>query len=343
MGLKFKDIVTRKETSLHELKDKVLAVDTMNLLYQFLTTIRGPDGSAFTDKEGRVTSHLIGLFNRTTTLMEHGLKLVFVFDGKAPDIKQKTWEKRSEVKKQASLLLEKAKEDGDIASMKRYSSRTVVLTKDMIEDAKKVLTALGLPIVQAPSEGEAQTAFMVKEGDAFASISQDYDNLIFGCPTLIRNLSIVGKRKKAGTLGYTVVKPEMILLEDVLKELTLTRDELIILAILVGTDYNPGGIKGIGPKKGLKLVQENKDVESIFTQVEWNKHYPDLDWKIIFDTIKHIPTTKEYNLEWKKINEENLLTLLKGFDFHEERVKSKLDKLTKQQTKLNQKGLSSFF
>lgn len=341
MGLKFKEIVTKQEISLHELKGKILAVDSMNLLYQFLTTIRGPDGSSFTDTKGRVTSHLIGLFNRTTTLMEYGLKLVFVFDGKAPEIKLKTWEKRAAVKEQASLQLEKAKDEGDLAAMKRYSSRTVVLTKDMIEDAKRVITALGLPIVQAPSEGEAQTAYMAKQGDAYASVSQDYDNLIFGCPTLVRNLSVVGKRKKMGSLGYTIVKPEVIFLKDVLKTLSLTQDQLIILAMLVGTDYNPEGIKGIGPKKGLKLVQDYQSPEKIFAAVDWNTIYPDLHWKILLDTIKHIPVTDSYSLEWKKFDEKTLLTLLKSFDFDEERIKSKLNKLDTQN--FQQKGLRSFF
>ncbi|MBU1622944.1 MAG: flap structure-specific endonuclease, partial [Nanoarchaeota archaeon] len=98
MGLQFKDLVIKREIAIKDLKGKILAVDSMNLLYQFLTTIRSADGSALTDSKGRVTSHLIGLFNRTTSLMEQGLKLVFVFDGKAPDIKKRTWEKRTKVK-----------------------------------------------------------------------------------------------------------------------------------------------------------------------------------------------------------------------------------------------------
>ncbi len=342
MGLKFKDIVTPKEITIKDLKDKIVAIDTYNLLYQFLTTIRGPDGSPFTDSKGRVTSHLIGLFNRTTSFMEEGLKLVFVFDGTPPAIKKATWEKRSKVKHEASLLLDQATDDQDFAAMKKYSSRTVKLTSDMVADAKKVISALGLPIVQAPSEGEAQTAFMVKHGDAYASISQDYDNLIFGCPTLVRNLSIAGKRKKTGTLGFQVIKPEMIILKDVLTELKLTQDQLIVLAILVGTDYNPGGINGIGPKKGLKLVHKNKeDFIKIFEEVKWSEHYPDLSWEEIFETIKEIPTTTDYVLEWKKVDVENLKELLLGFDFSEQRISSKLGNL--KNDKLAQKGLSSFF
>ncbi|PIN73941.1 flap endonuclease-1 [Candidatus Woesearchaeota archaeon CG10_big_fil_rev_8_21_14_0_10_45_16] len=344
MGLQFKELVVKEELVVKDLKDKILAVDSLNLLYQFLTTIRGVDGSVLTDSKGRVTSHLIGLFNRTTSLMEEGLKLVFVFDGKPPEIKQKTWEKRKAVKKEATLRLKEAEEAGDLEEMRRQASRTAVLNKDMIEDAKRIITTLGLPIVQAPSEGEAQTAYMVTTGDAFASVSQDYDNLIFGCPRLIRNLSIAGKRKKTGKLGFVTVKPELILLDDVLENLKITREQLIVLAILVGTDYNPGGVKGIGPKKGLKLVQAHKDdFDALFKEVKWDEEY-DIPWKKIYDTIKDIPVTDDYSLEWKKIDEEKLFTLLvKEHDFSEERVRSKLEKLQEVQKKGTQKGLGSFF
>jgi len=344
MGLNFKDLVVKKEISIKDLNGKILAIDSMNLLYQFLTTIRGIDGSVLTDSKGRVTSHLIGLFNRTTALMEQGLKLVFVFDGKAPEIKQKTWEKRKVAKEEAALKLKAAREENDLAEMKKFSSRTTVLNKEMIEDAKNLIWGLGLPIVQAPSEGEAQTAYMVKIGDAFASISQDYDNLIFGCPVLIRNLSIAGKRKKKGTLVYQIVKPEAILLDEVLDNLKLSLDQLIVLAILVGTDYNPRGIKGIGPKTALKYLQEYGDnFEEIFELVKWSEQYG-IKWREIFDTIKDIPVTEDYNLEWKKINEDYLLKLLvEGHEFGEQRVKTKLEKLRGEQSKLTQKGLSSFF
>lgn len=345
MGLQFKDLVVRKEIAIKDLSGKVLAVDSMNLLYQFLTTIRSIDGSVLTDSKGRVTSHLIGLFSRTTSLMEAGLKLVFVFDGKAPAIKQKTWEKRTAVKKEASLKLKQAEEAGDVAGMKKFAARTAVLTKEMISDAQNLIKTLGLPIVQAPSEGEAQTAYMVKKGDAYASVSQDYDNLIFSCPLLVRNLSIEGKRKKVGKLAFQKVKPEMILLDDVLEKNKLDLDQLIILAILMGTDYNPGGVKRIGPKTALKLIKEfDHDFMAIFDKVEWEKHYPDLDWKMVFDVIKKMPVTDNYQLEWKQYNEEELFDLLvKEHGFSEERVKTKLTRLRKEQVNLTQKGLSSFF
>ncbi len=344
MGLKFKGIVVKKKIRMESLRGKVLAVDGQNMLYQFLTTIRGPDGSPLTNSKGNVTSHLIGMFNRVTSLMESGMKLVFVFDGKAPCLKAKTWEKRRAVKEEASLLLKEAEKTGDIAGMKKYAGRTAKLTSEMLEDAKKVLLKLGIPVVQAPSEGEAQTAYMAKRGDVYASVSQDYDNLIFDCPTLIRNLSIAGKRKKAGKFAYEKVMPEILLLDENLKEMGIDIDQLIVLAILSGTDYNPAGIKGIGPKKGLKLLHEHgKDFEKIFETVKWSEHY-EISWKEIFDTIKHMKVTDDYDLKWGKVDVAGLVeVLVSGHEFSEDRVRSKLAKLMEKQKKGQQKGLGDFF
>ncbi len=342
MGLQLKDLVIKKEISLSDLKGKVLAVDAYNNLYQYLSTIRGPDGTVFTDKHGRVTSHLIGLFNRTTSLMEQGLKLAFVFDGKAPEIKLKTWEKRSAVKAEALLKLKEAEKEGDVEAMKRFAARTAILSKEMVEDAQRIIAALGLPIIQAPAEGEAQAAHLVKNGDAYACASQDYDNLIFGCPLLLRNLSLEGRRKKTGTLGYEKIKPELISLKEVLLHLGINHEQLILLAILMGTDYNPGGIKGIGPKTALKLVKEHSPAERLFEQAEWNKHFPDLPWQEVYDTIKLMPVTDEYTLDWKPIDDQKLFHLLvEEYDFSAERVKSKLEKL--RAIKVEQKGLRGFW
>ncbi len=345
MGLQFKDLVVKKEISLSDLRGKILAVDSYNLLYQFLTTIRAPDGSAFTDSKGRVTSHLIGLFSRTTALMEAGIKLVFVFDGKPPAIKQKTWEKRAAAKQEAAVKFKEAEEAGELAEMKKFASRTSVLTREMREDAQKIITALGLPILQAPSEGEAQAAHLVKKGDAYAVVSQDYDNLVFGAPLLIRNLSLAGRRKKAGKFAYEAVKPELIVLKEVLAHLHLTLDQLTALALLVGTDYNPGGISGIGPKKGLKLVQEHgADFEKLFFNLGWNEAYPNLSWREVFDTLRNMPVTDDYKISWKKTNLSELKRLLlEEYGFSEERILPRLEKLQKEQEKSSQQGLKGFF
>ena len=175
MGTKLKDLVVKKEISINDLSQKKLVVDTYNMLYQFLATIRTYDGSQLTDSHGNITSHLTGLFSRTTNLTQQGLKLAFVFDGKPPILKKAEQERRKEAKEKAQEEYEIAKEREDVEGMKKYAARTSRLTPEMVEEAKKLVHALGLPVVDAPSEGEAQAARMVNQGDAYAEISQDYD------------------------------------------------------------------------------------------------------------------------------------------------------------------------
>ena len=344
MGVAITSILESKEIKLEDLSGKILAVDAFNTLYMFLTTIRGPDGSPLMDSKGRITSHLVGLFSRFSNLLEKGIKFVFVFDGVPPDLKREERERRKSLKMEASKLYEDAKQKEDIQNMKKYAARTVFLTKDMVLEAKALVKAMGIPIVDAPSEGESQAAFMVKQGDAYAVMSQDADALLSGSPRCIRNISITGKRKMPGSYNYKTINPELFVLQENLSLLGLTQDQLIVLSILVGTDYNYGGVKGIGPKKALKLIEKHKDnFEEIFSEAKWSESFS-VAWKEIFNTIKEMPVTKDYKLDFNKPDSASIKKLLvEVYEFSEDRVNSTLDKL-EVASKLNeQKGLSDFF
>ena len=344
MGVAFKDLITAKEISIEELGNNPLAVDAHNTLFQFLTTIRGRDGSLLMDSKGNVTSHLVGLFSRISNLMQKSLKLIFVFDGIAPKLKQKTAEKRRELKIEAEKKYKEALEKEDAEEIKKYAARTARLTEEMIADSKKLIECFGLPVVDAPSEGEAQASYIVKNGNAFAVVSQDYDSLIHGSTKLVRNLSIVGRRKRADSLGYDVVKPEIIDLAENLNNLGIDQNQLIALAMLIGTDYNPGGIKGVGPKNALKLVKWHKtDFDALFKEVKWDDFF-DFGWEEVFYLIKKIPVTDNYTIEWQGIAIENIKKLLVDeHNFSEERVDSTLEKLNNCLPGKKQKGLSEFF
>lgn len=341
MGIAFKDIIPRKEIEIKTLKGKTLIIDTFNLLYQFLSSIRARDGSLLMDSKGNITSHLIGLFSRTTNLIKYDLKLVFVFDGEPPSLKQKERERRKQIKILAQKEYEKAKAKEDLDLMKKYAARTTVLSPEMVEDAKKLIQYLGLPIVQAPSEGEAQAVYIAKKEKGLV-VSQDYDSLLYGTPQLIRNLSILGKRKQTNKLSYTTVKPEIIDLDDVLNSLTIDLDQLIAMAMLIGTDYNPGGIKGIGPKNALTLVKKHKkDFDSLFKEVKWNEFF-DFEWTKVYELFKKMPVTDDYELKWKSINTKELKEFLLKHDFSEERIDSTLEKLKKKEDSKKQKSLFEF-
>lgn len=343
MGVAITELLLRKEIEINELAGKVIAVDSPMWLYQFLSIIRARDGTALMDSKGNITSHLVGLFNRTTRLMQQGLKLAFVFDGKPPKLKEKERERRKELKLEAEKEYKKAKEKEDIEAMKKYAARTARLTPEMIKEAKKLIEALGLPIVNAPCEGEAQAAYMVKKDKAFGVASQDADSLLFSASKLIRNLSIAGKRKKAGQLAYEIVKPEIIDLAENLNNLGIDNDQLIALGMLIGTDYNPGGVKGIGPKNALKLVKEyGSDFDSLFKKVEWKKFFK-FDWTEIFYLIKKMEVTDKYKLKCLDLDKEKIIKLLiDKHDFSEERVDSALAKLEEEREKKKQTGLDKW-
>ncbi len=342
MGVAITGLMSRKEIAIEDLKGKVLAIDAFNMLYQFLTTIRMRDGTPLKDSKGNVTSHLIGLFSRTTSLMAEGLKLVFVFDGEPPELKQEERQRRAAVKAEALQKFKAAEAKVDVEEMQKYAGRTAKLTGDMVEEAKDLLKALGVPIIQAPSEGEAQCAHLCKQGDAYAVVSQDADSFLFGAPRVVKNLNLSGRRKRASTLAYEKISPELLGLDDSLKALEFTQEQLIILAILVGTDYNRQGIKGIGPKKALKLLREHgTNYEELFAAVEWEQHY-DLDWKTLLTTFQDMPVTDDYELTWNTVDEQALRkVLVDDHDFSGERITTAMNKLQESDA-AKQKGLGDF-
>lgn len=340
MGTAITNILTIKEINISHLSNKVLVVDGQNMLYQFLTSIRQQDGSLLTDSKGQVTSHLIGLIARVTNFMSKKLKLVFVFDGTVPELKHKELQKRKQNKIHAEKKYQEAKSAENIEEMKKFASRTTRLTKEMVEEAKLLLNAIGIPVIQAPSEGEAQAAHMVAKGDAYAIVSQDADSLLFGATKVVRNLNVSGRRKYGST--YKSISPEIIDLSENLNNLGIDRNQLIILSMLVGTDYNIRGIKGIGPKKALKLVKEIKDKEKLFEEVKWDENF-EISWEKVYETLNTVPVTDDYVIEWKNFDKEKITELLvKKHDFSEDRVNGLFEKLEKAQADNSQKSIFEY-
>ncbi len=343
MGVQITELLPKKEIKLEELSGKVVAVDASNHLYQFLTTIRAPDGSFFTDSKGNVTSHLIGLFTRTTHLMKLGIKPAYVFDGEMPALKRAEIRRRVELKAEAEEKFAAAQKEGDSEGMKRYSAMSTKLTKDMIADARNVVQALGLPVIQAPGEAEAQAARITFNKDAYAIASQDADSLIFGAEKVIRNLSIEGRRKQTGVLGYDKVEPELILLDDVLSSMGVTLQQLRCLAMLVGTDYNVKGIKGIGPKTALKLVKQHPNPKDLFEAVKW-KDYFEVSWEEVLELFEKPNVTDSYTIKFSEFDKDKLLELLcEHHNFSRPRVEKTLEELGKASSSKAQKGLGDFF
>ncbi len=345
MGLNIKDIIPRKEIKVSDLKGKTICVDAFNVLYQFLSSVRQMDGTPLMDKKQRVTSHLSGIFYRNIAMLSEGMKLVYVFDGDAPQLKAKTHKKRKEGRDVAEQRYAVAKQEEDVSKMKRYSSQLLRLNDEMIEESKELLDAMGIQVIQAPSEGEAEAAYLAKKKEVYASASQDYDSLLFGAPRLIRNLTLARKRKTFS--GYVEVNPEMIELEKVLNTLEINLDQLICLGILVGTDYNPKGIPGIGQKKALEVVKKFKQPVMIFKEVEQKIHsLPEEDqfnWQDIFELF-HQHEYKDADIKFPKIDEAKIKKILvEEHDFSEDRVQKQIEKLRAINEKKKQKALDKWF
>ncbi len=331
MGIQLTQLVDGEAVNTEKLFDRVIAVDAFNWIYQFLSTIRQPDGTPLKDSKDRVTSHLTGLYYRSIKLIETGVRPVYVFDGKPPEFKQVVAQRR-DVRAEALREWQKALEEKDYVAASKFAKRSTQITSDSIESSKTLLEAMGIPYIQAPSEGEAMCAAIVANGDAYCAASQDYDTLLFGATRLIRNLSISGKKKRGNE--YVHVNPEMLLLENLLKKLNIDRDQLIMLGILIGTDFNPGGIAGYGPKKALELVKEKKTMEKVFEGLPWEfSTSPEQ----IFDFFKNPPTVK-YDIKFGEPDEQKIKSFMcDEHDFSEERIESSLKRIKE---KSDQKSLS---
>jgi len=322
MGVNLKDIVPHQELSFDQLHGKTIAVDALNTLYQFLASIRQPDGTPLMNSRGEITSHLTGLLYRTSNLLKLGIKPVFVFDGQPPKLKHQELQRRADFKKESREEWETAKSEGRLEDALKHAKRTSRLTDEMLEDSKRLLDLMGVPHIQAPSEGEAQCVHLCIKGEAWAVGSQDYDALLFGAPKLVKGLTLSGK-----------IELSLVELSSTLECLGITREQLVDVAILVGTDFNEG-VRGIGPKKGLKAVKENRLSE--------------LEIGFDLDEVRGIflnpKVDDDYTLKWGSADEQGLVEFLCGrHDFSQNRVVNAARELVARQKEFSQQSLDRWF
>ena len=327
MGVKLKDIVEPDTITFNDLEGRVVSIDAFNTLYQFLSTIRQRDGRPLSDENGNVTSHLSGILYRNSAMVEKGIKPIYIFDGKAPELKSETQAKRREVRKEAEEIFKKALKEGDTEKARKYAMRSSKLSPEIIESSKKLLTYMGIPYVEAKGEGEAQAAYLVANGDAYAVASQDYDCLLFGAKRVVRNLAVSSNLKNL----------EYYQLDKVLKQLNITREQLVEMGILIGTDFCEG-LKGVGAKTALKLAHNGQLKEKLDELQSQSEH--DLgEVKEIF--LKHEVNT-DYKIKWNNPDKEKIIEFL-CFEhgFSQERVSKASDKLKNLSS--SQKSLDAWF
>lgn len=352
MGVDLGGVAVKRPIEWSELHGRTIAVDAYNTLYQFLATIRQADGTPLLDEQGRVTSHLNGLFNRSANIVGAGILPVYVFDGAHHPLKRATIELRSQVKERARAAYDAALKAGDLATARSKAQQTSSLTKPMVEQAKHLLRLLGLPYVDAPGEGEAQASSMVQRGQAYAVASQDYDAILFGAPRLVRNLSVTGRRKLPGRSAWVEILPEQIALAETLDALRLTREQLIDAALLIGTDYNPG-VQGIGPKTALELVREHRSLEDLLEKAEteegsvWRKLREGQDGLGDFEKIRNLflepPVSDTGPVVQGRLDEAGVRALLVNeHRFSADRVDSALAKYRQVKAQKQQRSLGDW-
>ena len=334
MGLDLKPLLIRDKTKLELFSNKVVAIDAYNAIYQFLAIIRGPEGLHLSDAQGRVTSHITGLFYRNINFLSLGIKPVYVFDGKPPSLKSAEIEHRKQIKKDATVKYERALSEGNMEDGRKYAQQTTSMKDGMVQDSKHLLELFGIPYIQAPSEGEATAALLTTMGKADFAASQDFDSILFGAKKLVRNFTNSGRRKLPNRNTYIEVEPEIIDYKKNLTELGITREQLVDVGILIGTDFNPDGFERIGPKTAIKMIKENGKLENV-------KQIQDQLSQIDFNAIRKIflePETANVDkIEFNDIRYDDITDYMANErSFSRDRVNASLNRLKKSLEKKSQ-------
>ena len=334
MGLDLKPLLIREKTKLEAFTNKIVAIDAYNAIYQFLAIIRGPEGLHLTDAQGRVTSHITGLFYRNINFLSLGIKPVYVFDGKPPSLKSAEIEHRKQTKKDATVKYERAVSEGNMEDARKYAQQTTSMKDGMIQDSKHLLDLFGIPYVQAPSEGEATAALLTTTGQADVAASQDFDSILFGAKKLVRNFTNSGRRKLPNRNTYIEIEPEIIDYQKNLVELGITQEQLIDVGILIGTDFNPDGFERIGPKTAIKMIKEHgrlEDVKQIQGQLE------QIDYNAIRKIFLKPEVANVDKIEFDEIRYDDIIDYMSNErSFSRDRVNSSLNRLKKSLEKKSQ-------
>jgi flap endonuclease-1 len=349
MGIKFKDLFTeyKKEIDLKTLNGKKVGLDAYVLIYQMLARVRmAEQGGQEFSFQGNVTSHLIGIFQRSLYLLENGMKVCAIMDGPPPVMKEKVLKERSKRREEAEKLRQEALDEDDMEAANKYAQASVSVTEQILDDTKKLFNLLGIPVITAVHDAEAQIAQMVRNNTLDSCISQDYDSFAFGAPHIIRNLSVSQRRLIGGKT--IVVTPEQYYLEEILTGLNISRDQLILAGLLIGTDFN-NGIRGIGPKTALKLVKEYPTLEVLRPHIEEKFITGDYSWDFYFPTeaedimeyFKNPPFDETKEIKFNRVDQKAITEfLVDERGFNADNVANRLKKIMKMQ---KQSSLTSFF
>jgi len=329
-----------KEHPIKSYFGRKIAVDTSMSLYQFLIAVRPTEGAlnGLIDESGETTSHLQGLLQRTIRMLKNGIKPCFVFDGKPPELKQKLLEKRHERRVKAEEGKKEAIESGNVQAQSKYSKRTVKMSEKHIQEAKKLLQLMGMPVIEAPGEAEAQCVEMARGGLVFAVGTDDMDALTFGAPIQLRYLTFAEIKNR---------QVAEIHLDKVLEGLEMSMDQFIDFCILLGCDYCDS-IRGIGPVRAYEMIKKHESIEGVVENLD-QKKYPipeNFDYKVVRQLFikPDVLPASSIELKWTDPDAEGLIQyLVKEKGFSEERVLTAIDSLKHSKSAVVQERLTKYF
>ncbi|WP_435066530.1 flap endonuclease-1 [Haloplanus sp. C73] len=263
-----------------EVAGSVVAVDAHNWLYRYLTTtVKWTNDAVYTTAEGEEVANLVGIVQGLPKFFDHDLTPVFVFDGGVTDLKDAEVSERRAKRERAEERRAAAEERGDAVEAARLEARTQRLTDTILDTTRELLDLLDVPVVDAPAEGEAQAAYMARRGDADYAGSEDYDTLLFGAPHTLRQLTSKGE-------------PELMDLDATLDRHGITLEQLVDVAILCGTDFNPG-VDGVGPKTALRAITDHGDLWAAIEAEGWQ--VPNADR--VRSLFRDPPVTDDYAVD----------------------------------------------
>ena len=349
MGIKFKDLFKdyKEDINLKMLSGKKVGIDAYVMIYQMLARVRiAEQGGQEFSYQGNTTSHLIGIFQRSIRLLENGLKVCAVMDGPPVPMKEKILKERTSRRQEAEKLRQEALDEDDMEAANKFAQQAITVTDQILEDTSKLFSLLGIPVVTAVHDAEAQIAQMIRHNLLQSCVSQDYDAFPFGASHVIRNLTVSQKRMSGGKT--ITVLPEQYYLQNILSGLDISRDQLILAGILIGTDFN-NGIKGVGPKSALKLVKNYPTLEKLRSHIESKFISDDYTWEYYFPTepeqivsyFQDPPFTEVSDVQFGKVDQKGITEfLVNDRGFNADNVENRLKKVLKMQ---KQSSLSSFF
>ncbi|AEN06256.1 flap endonuclease-1 [Halolamina sp.] len=263
-----------------ELSGSVVAVDAHNWLYRYLTTtVKFTADSVYTTSDGDEVANLLGVVQGLPKFFEADMTPVLVFDGGVTDLKSDEVERRREQRKKAEERKQEAEEAGDSVEAARLEARTQRLTDTIHETTRGLLDRLDVPYIEAPAEGEAQCAHMAATGEVDYAGSEDYDTMTFGAPRTLRQLTSKGH-------------PELMDLQKTLEKHDISYEQLVDVALLMGTDFNEG-VTGYGPKTAVKAVKEHGDIWGVMEAEDVYVANADRVRELFFDP----PVTDDYELD----------------------------------------------